>query len=376
MASPLNLGALGKAIAEERRSRGLKQKEVVARVSLFYSDERSYRRIESGERQPDRDALIAILVSGLSIIESERINQILAMGGYAPLTPPEAPQRDPGVPQPILSPVATAPPRVGFWHRVNQNSGAKLASCVAASSLVLGCAIAAASEEMALVMVSAIVYACLYGVSVLLESEFDPSPTPKWLVVSAVFGFILVTSTTALVIDSRLARSGVAAALPLSLAIFIIAAAVQWVIARSALSESAVVPTTRFHAHTAQSAHLKNTITFLLIVVLFWLPPYQCIVVLRREIQSGHAGWVRVALTRHLLLGRDFFCLSVEWLWFGFFFLILLAIPMAVRLLENLKSGPKLNSYMALLYLRAVLYFLLILICLIWYSGATVSLSI
>lgn len=374
MALPVNLRALGNAIAEERQAKGLRQKQVVERIISFYSDERSYRRVELGERKPDRDALVAILVSGLSVTEADKINRILMLGGYAPLSAAEALQRDPGVLQPTISP-APVPPRAGFWHRLNEKSGAKSTISISACSLVIGCAIAALSPETALVMFSATLYGSLSGVSILLESAFDPTPGPKWPVVSAVFAFTLVTSVTALVIDSGLARSGVPAALPLALALFIVAAAVQWGIARSALSESVVVPTTRFRAHTAQAAHLKNTVTFLVIVVLFWLPPFHCIAVLRREIQNGHAASVRAVLTHRLLLGRDFFCFSAEWLWYGFLFLILLAIPMAVRLLENLKSGPNLNSYTALLYLRGFLYFLLILICLIWYSAAIASLS-
>jgi hypothetical protein len=373
--SPLNPRALGKAIAEERRSKGLKQKEVVELVSSFYSDERSYRRVELGERLPDRDAVIAILVSGLAITEAEKVNRILALGGYAPLTAAEAPQLGTAVFQPI-SPALPAPPSASFWNRTNENSGVRSASLIAVCSLAVGCLIAGASQETALVTVSAILYGCLYAVSILLESAFDPAPAPNWPVASAVFGLTLVTSVFALAIDAWLARAGVSAALPLSLAIFLIAAAAQWVIARSALSESVVVPTTRFHAHTAQAAHLKNTIHFLVIVVLFWLPPFHCVAVLRREIQSGHAAWARAILPHHLLLGRDFACISAEWLWFGFLFLLLLAIPMAVRLLENLKSGPRLNTYTALLYLRGVLYFLLIFICLIWYSAAIASLSV
>jgi transcriptional regulator with XRE-family HTH domain len=374
VASPLNPRALGKAIAEERRSKGLKQKQVVERISSFYSDERSYRRVELGERLPDRDAVIAILESGLSVNEADKINRILALGGYAPLTAAEAQRHGASVLQPIVSPATPIPPRASFWHHLNEKSGLRFAISIAVCSLAVGCAIAAVSKETALVMASAILYGCLYAVSILLESAFAPAPAPKWPVASAVFGFILVTSVMALVIDSWLARIGIPAALPLSLAVFLIAAAAQWSIARPALSNAAVVPT-RFQAHTAQAAHLKNTVYFLVIVILFWLLPFHCIVVLRREIQSGHAAWVRAILARRLLLGRDFVCLSAEWLWLGFLFLLLLAIPMAVRLLENLKSDPRLNAYTALLYLRGILYFLLIFICLIWYSAAVASLS-
>jgi len=71
--------------------------------------------------------------------------------------------------------------------------------------------------------------------------------------------------------------------------------------------ESVVVPT-NFQAHTAQAAHLKNTVYFLVIVLLFWLPPFHCVAVLRREIYAGHAASVREILAHQLLHGRDFVC--------------------------------------------------------------------
>jgi hypothetical protein len=366
---------LGEAIAKERRSKGLGQKEVVDLVESYYSDERSYRRIESGENLPERHKLIAILVSGLSINEADKINSILALGGYASLTAAEVQQFGTAVLQ-LVPPSSSAPPSASFWNRTSENSRARSATFIVVCCLAAGCLIAGVSQEGALVAVSAILYGCLYAVSILLESEFDPAPSPKWPVAAAVFGVILVTSVIALEIDAWLARIGSLAALPLSLAIFLIAAAAQWTIARAALSESVVVPTTRFGAHTAQAAHLKNTVHFLVIVVLFWLPPFHCVAVLRREIQTGHAASVREILAHHLLLGRDFVCPNAGWLWSGFTFLLILSIPMSVRLLENLKSGPRLNTYTALLYLRGVLYFLLIFICLIWYSGAIASLSV
>ncbi len=376
MSSPLNPPSLGSAIAAERHSRGLTQKEVVGRILSFYSDERSYRRVELGERQPDRAALIAILISGLSITESEKVNHILALGGYAPLTATESQERDTVVLQPEAVSVEYNPPSASLWNRLNGSSGLTASTSIAVCSLVIGSAIAGLSPETGMVMVSAILYACLFGVSILLESEFDPVPAPRWPVAVAVFGLILVTSVIALVTDCLFARRGAAAALPLSLAVFLIAAAAQWAIARSALSESIVVPTTRFHAHTAQTAHLKNTVYFLVIVVLFWLTPFHCVTALRREIQMGHADWVRTILSRHVLLGPNFASFCTGWLWSAFLFLLLLSLPMAVWLLDNLKPDPRRNAYTALFYLRGALYFLLIFVCLLWYSGAIASLSI
>ncbi len=381
MEPPPDLHDLGEALSQERKSKGFTQKEVVARVSTYYSDERSYRRIEQGEQRPSRNALLAILEKGLLIKDQDRVTQMLALGGYVPSTGMEALQQDaPRVEvavrpaETVVAPVPCAPPIASFWDRINLRFGPKLPPAIVVGSFIIGGALAALSQESAQVMATAILYGCLFAVSILLESAFDAAK-PSNSVAATIFGLTMVTSVAALAIDSWLARIGVAAALPLAFGIFLLAAGAQWTIARSTLSESAIVPTTRFHAHTAQAAHLKNTTYFLVIVVIFWLPPTHCINVLRREMQAGHAAWVRSVLSRSLLLGQDFVCFSPQWLWFGLLFLVLLAIPMAIRLLENLKSDPKLNTYTALLYLRGIIYFLLILVCLVWYSSAIASLS-
>jgi hypothetical protein len=132
----------------------------------------------------------------------------------------------------------------------------------------------------------------------------------------------------------------------------------------------------QFQAHTAQAAHLKNTAYYLVIVVLFWLPPFHAVGVLTRELRLGHVDAVRALVTRRFMLGSDLVAASPEVLWYLFLGLGLLAIPMAVRLLENLKSHPDLNRYTSLAYLRAVIYFLLALTCLFWYSAAIGGLPI
>jgi hypothetical protein len=348
---------------------------VVDRVKSHYSDERAYRRIEKGDRVPDREALIAVLATGLSMDQTDQINAILALGGYEALTFGEIQALGLNSHVPTVPATAVPPPTLiaGSWFGVNR--GLRPVVAAAMGSLGVAAAIAWTSGEPGYVLVTAVLYAILYAESVLLESVFDPSPASKWQVAATVFGFVLVTSVLALSLDARFAESGSIAALPLSLAIFLIAAAVQWAIARSALSETAVVPM-HFEGHTPQTAHLKNTSYFLLIVVLFWLLPFHCVSALRREYQGGHASRVKGILTHRLLVGRDFASFNAEPLWYFCLFLLLLTIPMAVRLLEGLKSGDsRRNTYTALLYLRGVLYFFLIVVCLIWYSSAVATLT-
>jgi transcriptional regulator with XRE-family HTH domain len=369
--------AFGGALAEIRKSKGLTQKAVADRISTYYSDDSAYRRVERGQRLPDRDAAIAILTAGLGAAVVEQINGILALAGYAPLTEGESRQLRLPVSQPeAVSATPRGNARRSFWTVfVSKSEGRFRPLVVLVSSIAVSVLLAVSSGRAPVVIASTMLYASLYAVSLLLESALDAKRPSRWAVGVVLFCLMLASSVVALTVDTWLAGKGSPVALPLSFAIYLCAAAVQWMIARTALPEIVVVPL-QFQAHTAQAAHLKNTLYFLVIVALFWLPPFHCIAELQREVRIGHASWVKALVGRHLILGKDFVALSPEALWFVLLGLALLAVPMAARLLENLKTHPGLNTYTGLLYLRAALYFLLILVCLIWYSSEIASLRL
>jgi hypothetical protein len=58
------------------------------------------------------------------------------------------------------------------------------------------------------------------------------------------------------------------------------------------------------------------------------------------------------------------------WLWGLLVVVMGVSVPMGAHLLENLKPGPDLNRYLGLFYGRAILCFVLCIVCLIWYSIA------
>src|SRR5581483_6198084 len=89
MQPPGSPNLLGPAISAARHARGWTQGEVVGRIPTYYRDERSYRRIESGERTPDRGTLVVVLARGLAIGDAVEINRILALAGYAPISADE-----------------------------------------------------------------------------------------------------------------------------------------------------------------------------------------------------------------------------------------------------------------------------------------------
>src|SRR5436309_2982386 len=59
--------SFGQTLAKLRLARGYTQSQVVGRILTYYRDASTYGRIERGERHPDRDAAIAILIQGLLI---------------------------------------------------------------------------------------------------------------------------------------------------------------------------------------------------------------------------------------------------------------------------------------------------------------------
>jgi hypothetical protein len=76
------------------------------------------------------------------------------------------------------------------------------------------------------------------------------------------------------------------------------------------------------------------------------------------------------------MVGADFVALSPEALWVGFWVIGLISIPMGMWLMGTLGPHPRRNLYTILFYLRAAIYFLLLIICIVWYSSQLGALAI
>jgi transcriptional regulator with XRE-family HTH domain len=356
-------GALGRTLAKLRLARGFTQQQVAARIPTYYSDAGAYGRIERGERHPDRDAVIAILVRGLLIGEIAEINRVIEMAGYGPLGADEIEtvglaQTARELPEEPASPVILCHNLRRDWRSAG----------ILVGSLALAALIALLIPGHApFALLSSFVYAALYVVSLYLESAFEPEGLPAARTAMLTFAVVSVSSTAALATDRTLVDSGNSFALLCSLGIFLLAGILQFAIVRRALREFAIVPAT-FQTRTAQSAHLKNTSYFLLIVLVFWLPTFHSVATLAREARSGHVDWVRHMLMQDLMLGRGLLALSVRWLLGLLLIMLLTALYMGARLLDNLRPDARLNSFTLLFYLRALLYFLLCLLCIGWYA--------
>ncbi len=354
---------LGRTLAQLRRARGWTQEQVAHRIPTYYSDAGAYGRIEREERHPDRDALAAILVHGLVIREIPEINRVLQLAGYGMLDDDEIETL--GLTQTSTEPSEEPVPPVILsrtpWRDV-QSVG------ILIGSLVLTCFIAWLIPGHTLfAILTSCLYAALYVVSLYLESAFDPDLIATTRTAMFTFAFVSVSSAAALATDKALVDSGNYLALLFSLVIFVLAGIAQFALVRRTLPESAIVPTT-FQSQTAQTAHLKNTIYFLLIVLVFWLPSFHCVSTLSREARSGHTDWVRQMLAQDLMLGRGMLALSVRWLLGLLLMMFLIALYMGAHLLESLRPHARLNSFMLLFYVRTLVYFLLCLLCIGWYA--------
>jgi transcriptional regulator with XRE-family HTH domain len=361
--------SFGRALKALRQSKGISQKEI---VNLgIYSDDSAYRRVERGDRIPERDTVIAILTRGLSVKDVSRIDELLELAGYEGLRNDEIARYGLSVPSTTREPaVAQGPPEA----KTPPTPARLLAAFAVAASTVV---IAVLSSGMWWVgavpvwfpLVTSAGYAMLYCISVLLETAYTESRQPATTAGSLVFALMFLTSLVALNVNVRLASAGSGAeGFVLALATFICAAALQWALLRRTLPDQVVVRA-RFSAQTAQAAHLKNTAYFLLFVLLFWLPTLHCIVSIHHELGRGRHELVRRLLDGNasLFAGGVYYPRPL-WLWVIFMFVVGLSVPMGARLLDNLEPHPAQNRFLTLFYLRALLYFAVCVICLVWYS--------
>ena len=347
---------------------------MVDRVNFYYGDESSYRRIEGGTRRPKRDAAIAILVDGLELTDPGQINSILALAGYEGMTETDRPPEQP-LTIPFEGPVPAKVRGGALWDQVAKwRKGRVVGGAILAASLIIGAAVSSIVGRPGwLWIASGIMYSALYPISLFLETAYEERQ-PRILAASIFsFSFVLLTSTGALAADFTSINARKDYGLLLSLPIFVAAAGLQWLFVRSALPSSTIVRT-RFHAHTAQSAHLKNTLYFLVTFILFWLTPIHAVMRLRRYATLGHQQSVRELLSHWLIISDGVVCPNVETLGVIFVFLLLLSIPMRSQLLDNLKPGAHTNSYINWFYARAFLYFSLCLLCLVWFAISVASL--
>lgn len=361
----------GRAIKRIRESKGWTQAQLIERIPETYTEVSSYARVENGRRKPSRRATLAILKEGLQLTDSDRIHRLLALAGYE--TPNEADvgtaseaekERPAVIPENVTAPNASVPAEdQSHPAGVEGKLGRRLLTCAAViATLVLA---ANAGVEIWFSLASIVLYASLYGISILLETAYWENKPNVWPRGSLVFTFISFTSALALFLDHLSVRTGREYGLVLSLAVFSLAAIAQWFIARGVLPDDSVVGT-----HTGQAAHLKNTGYFLIVVFLFWPPVFHAVAVLRRAAAAGHLIAFRATLADWIMTSGGIFCLNVRSLIVLLLFLVAFSLTMRGHILDRLPSSPHLNRYTLLFYVRAAVFFVLCIVCIAWFHVA------
>lgn len=216
------------------------------------------------------------------------------------------------------------------------------------------------------VLVSSSLYAALYAVAIILEVayEFARFGHSALKFAFVAFFWILLTSSTALIIDSKLTDKGKRAAQMWSIGALLISALLLFVGA-SRFLPSTPISKLNFQSYSAQAAYLKDMVYFVVLAVFFISFPFHNVVRLGHEINKGRAAEILQTFSERLS-GRN----AYVRVWALTAFLIMLALAslaMTAHLLDNLKTGPHMNLFTQLVYLRGILYFGLGIECLLWY---------
>ena len=353
--------AFGKALAQLRRAKGLTQADMVGRLGTYYSDETSYGRIEQGKRSPDRPTAVAIAIRGLRLTDAESINRLLGLAGFDGLTREEAQSLKlewSEVPGLTVKPEDGEPIPRWAWP-------VAVASFVVSG--ILGLWISShVPNHIGIALVTSVLYGSLFSVSLLLETAYFPDRNRFFPTAVILFSLMFVSSVAILAFGATMLRAGSPWSLAASFGGFLLTGMIQWLVLRMVLPGFSL-QIARFQLMPAQVAHLKNTAYLLLLVILFWLPPFSAVLGLEREAETGNLQFVRGILDRQVMIGRGIVGVNAATLAGVWVLVVLVSIPMGARLLENMRPHPRLNVFYTLFYLRAILYFTLSLICVGWY---------
>ncbi len=222
-------------------------------------------------------------------------------------------------------------------------------------------------------LASCLIYASLYALTLIIELTYQFDRFKSLAIVAAIgtFLWILISSVLALVLDHKLAQSERTTAFATGLAIFLGSAGSAYLILRPFLPDSSSVAA-KFQTFTVQSAYLKDVCYFLLLVCIFWLPPFHFVASLERGIAAGkHKSCLSlVHREKHAVRPRGAIYPNPSILLGLWLAIVVGGIFMLFHLFDNLKPSPHMNLFMQLVLLRTILYFVFGTECLVWYYGA------
>jgi len=215
-------------------------------------------------------------------------------------------------------------------------------------------------------------YALQYAEALVLEVSyrFDSYGKRAIAIAPIVFGFIFATFVLGLLIDWRRTSSGRSAGLAASVSITFVSAGILHLAVSSALPSYATMQQSR-EPWSAQAAYLKNVVLYFLpMATIYILVPFHFVVAVRRDLTANHVEDVLSLLTgeSRTVAPRGAVYVRPWWLSVGLCVAAFIAVALTQDLFDHLKPNPFKNLFMQLALGRTLLYFVIGLFCLLWYS--------
>ena len=132
-----------------------------------------------------------------------------------------------------------------------------------------------------------------------------------------------------------------------------------------------------FQTYTAQAAYLKSLFYYVPFAAVFLFLPFHFVLTMQREFAAGrHNAGFRLLTGAPTAVPPRGTVFPKFWVLVGLLLTgIIISIPMAAHLLDNLQPAPFMNLFIHLLQIRWLLYLGLGVECLVWYYSALAELK-
>lgn len=209
---------------------------------------------------------------------------------------------------------------------------------------------------------------CVLGLCAEVAYQFDRYVYDVLRVVPVLLLTVFAASVTAFALAWWRTRNGKTDALAWSILSILLGVGLGFGAGAAVLPATPIVQAS-FQTFTAQAGYLKSLLQTLPLSVFMMLMPFQFIVTLQRELKAG-----RYQITRDLLGGaaeaippRGSVFVRVRTLVALVAILVCVGLYMLSHLLENLQPARYANLFTLIAQFRAVVYFTLAVVSLVWY---------
>jgi hypothetical protein len=214
-------------------------------------------------------------------------------------------------------------------------------------------------------------YASLHTASVWTELaySYDRFAMLGWILSAGVFAWVMGSLCGALWVAATVVLKGDYRALSKATLLLIGMLAIMTAAMWRLLPATPTIEAT-FATRSAAAGFLKNEVLYFLPLLLFVLPTFHAVAALQAELRAG-----RFCAVLDLLSGsREAVVPRGVWLVPNWFLSVVLVVAALIgyvgtnNLLDNLKEGAYSNTFTAALYIRVFLWYVLAVVCLVWYQ--------